>query len=119
MQFAALRTTTDFQVLEEHNILVQLNADTVPSPQAMGTHQIPLETLANGLKEYDAIRQIHALFNTPNTVTVGYNTLGFDDEFLRFNFYRNLLAPYQHQYANGCGRMDIFPMMALLQTLHA
>jgi exodeoxyribonuclease-1 len=112
VQFAALRTTVDFEMLEQHNILVQLNSDTVPSPQAMGTHQIPLQTLASGLKEYDAICKIHQLFNTPNTVTVGYNTLGFDDEFLRFNFFRNLLPPYQHQYANGCGRMDIFPMMA-------
>ncbi|MBV8802641.1 MAG: exodeoxyribonuclease I, partial [Gammaproteobacteria bacterium] len=38
------------------------------------------------------------------------NTLGFDDEFLRFSFHRNLLPPYTHQFANQCGRMDLYPM---------
>ena len=58
----------------------------------------------------DAIKQIHALLNTPGTISLGYNTLGFDDEFLRFSFYRNLLPPYTHQYANQCGRMDLYPI---------
>ena len=44
---------------------------------------------------------------------MGYNTLGFDDEFLRFTFYRNLLDPYTHQYKNGCSRMDILPLAVL------
>jgi exodeoxyribonuclease-1 len=47
--------------------------------------------------------------NAPGTISLGYNTLGFDDEFLRFSFHRNLLPPYTHQYANGCRRMDILP----------
>ena len=41
---------------------------------------------------------------------MGYNSLGFDDEFLRFLFYRNLLDPYSHQFANGCSRMDMLPV---------
>jgi exodeoxyribonuclease-1 len=48
--------------------------------------------------------------NRPNTISLGYNTLGFDDEFLRFAFHRNLLPAYTHQFKNGCFRMDILPM---------
>ena len=57
--------------------------------------------------------QIHALLNTPGTISLGYNTLGFDDEFLRFSFYRNLLTPYTHQFANQCGRMDLYPIAVM------
>ena len=56
------------------------------------------------------MQTIHQLFNTPGTISLGYNTLEFDDEFLRFSFYRNLLTPYTHQYANHCCRIDIYPM---------
>ena len=53
------------------------------------------------------------MVNTPGTISVGYNSLGFDDDFLRFSFYRNLLPPYTHQYTNQCGRMDLYPFTAM------
>ena len=110
LQFAAIRTDTEFREIERHVLSVKLNCDVVPSPGAVITHLIGLEHPANGLSEFAAIEKIHALFNHPGTVGVGYNTLGFDDEFLRFSFYRNLLPPYTHQYANQCGRFDIYPI---------
>jgi exodeoxyribonuclease I len=113
LQFAAIRTDLELNELERHEILVKLNPDTVPSPQAILVHQLTLKQLETGLCEYEAMREIHQLFNTPGTITVGYNTLGFDDEFLRFSFYRNLLTPYTHQYANNCSRMDLYPITTM------
>lgn len=113
LQFAAIRTDLEFNELERHEILIKLNPDTVPSPQAILVHQLTLEQLETGMCEYEAMREIHQLFNTPGTITVGYNTLGFDDEFLRFSFYRNLLTPYTHQYANNCSRMDLYPITTM------
>src|SRR3989344_4990094 len=110
LQFAAIRTDLDFNELEQHEFWIRLNPDIIPSPEAMITHRIPLEELKAGLPEMEAMKKIHVLLNTPGTISVGYNTLGFDDEFLRFSFYRNLLSPYTHQYAMGCGRMDLYPM---------
>ena len=60
--------------------------------------------------EYNAVKKIHEMMNTPGTISCGYNTMGFDDEFLRFSFYRNLLPPYTHQYAKNCSRMDLLPI---------
>ena len=108
LQFAAIRTDMQLNELERHHFFIQLNSDVIPSPQALITHQIPLDQLLHGEKEIIAIKKIHELVNTPNTISVGYNSLEFDDEFLRFSFYRNLLPPYTHQYANNCGRMDIY-----------
>jgi len=113
IQFAAIRTDVDLNEIDRHEIFVKLNPDTVPSPGAVITHQLGMQQLQQGSNEIVAIEQIHQLLNTPGTISVGYNSLGFDDEFLRFSFYRNLLPPYTHQYANQCGRMDIYPMTVM------
>ncbi|MCP3953559.1 MAG: exodeoxyribonuclease I [Desulfobacterales bacterium] len=113
IQFAAVRTDRELKQLEELNIKIRLRPDIIPSPTAMLTHGISTADLTNGPCEFDAITTIHRLFNTPGTVTIGYNSLGFDDEFLRFAFYRNLLPPYTHQYANGCFRMDLLAMVVI------
>lgn len=113
LQFAAIRTDMDLNEIERYEINVRLNSDLLPAPGAIKTHNISLDEMQNGENEVEAMQKIHALLNTPGTISVGYNTLSFDDQFLRFSFYRNLLTPYTHQYANGCARMDIFPITIL------
>ncbi len=113
LQFAAIRTDLQLNEIERIEIKAKLNPDVIPSPAAVITHRIGPKQFSQGLTELDAIQQIHTLMNTPQTISVGYNTLGFDDEFLRFSFYKNLLSPYTHQYANGCSRMDIYPITML------
>ncbi|TNF65589.1 MAG: exodeoxyribonuclease I [Gammaproteobacteria bacterium] len=118
VQFAAILTDENLNELKRYNFLIRLNPDTIPSAYAQITHQISInQANSNGLNEYDAIKKIHHLLNRPNTISLGYNTLGFDDEFLRFSFYRNLLDPYTHQYKDGCRRMDIYPM-TIMYYLH-
>lgn len=111
LQFAAIRTDLDLNEMTRHEIRVRLNADVIPSPAALIINRIDVTQLLQGENEYHAIQQIHELLNTPGTISVGYNSLGFDDEFLRFSFFKNLLPPYTHQYAKNCGRMDIYPMV--------
>lgn len=113
LTFAAIRTDTTLNELSRDEICVNLRPDIVPSPGAFLTHGLTPEILENGICEYQAARKIHRLFNTPDTVSCGYNSLGFDDEFLRFLFYRNLLDPYTHQFAKGCSRMDMLPVTVI------
>lgn len=113
LHFAAIRTDLNFNELNRYELIVKLNPDVIPSPEAMIVHRMRLSDISNGISEYEAIRKIHAWINEPGTISLGYNTLGFDDEFLRFSFYRNLLPPYTHQYANQCCRMDIYPIVVL------
>jgi exodeoxyribonuclease I len=110
LEFAAIRTDTSLRELERETIKIRLRPDVIPHPEAMITHRISLKEAQQGICEYEAVTRIHRMFNRPNTITIGYNTLGFDDEFLRFSFYRNLLPPYRHQFGNGCFRMDVYPM---------
>lgn len=118
LQFAAIRTDLSLNELERHELKIKLNPDTIPSPKAIITHHIGIDESLQGENELDAIRQIHEWMNTPGTISVGYNTLGFDDEFLRFSFYRNLLTPYTHQYANQCSRMDLYPIAVMYFLFH-
>ncbi len=110
LDFAAIRTDLQFNEIERYELKIKLNPDVTPSPYAMITHHMRLSDIAQGMCEYDAIKKIHGWINTPGTISLGYNTMSFDDEFLRFSFYRNLLPPYTHQYANQCSRMDIYPI---------
>ncbi len=110
LHFAAIRTDVNLKELQRYELKIKLNPDVIPAPQALLTHRMGIKEIAAGISEYDAIIQIHRWLNEPGTISLGYNTLGFDDEFLRFSFYRNLLTPYTHQFANQCSRMDIYPM---------
>ena len=110
LQFAAIRTDPQLNEIDRFEIRVKLRPDIIPSPLAILTNRIPMADLAKGLCEYEATGQIHRLMNEPDTISLGYNTLGFDDEFLRFSFHRNLLPPYTHQYRNGCRRVDLYPI---------
>ncbi len=113
LHFAAIRTDRSLQELERYEVKIKLNPDVVPAPAAIITHHMGLKEISEGIREYEGIREIHQWLNLPGTISLGYNTLRFDDEFLRFSFYRNLLPPYTHQYANRCGRMDLYPMAVM------
>ncbi len=113
LQFAAIRTDEALNEIERYEYQIRLNCDVNPHPEAMAVHGLSLEDISQGDNEFEAITAIHRLLNTPGTISLGYNTLGFDDEFLRFSFYRNLLSPYTHQYAQGCQRMDLYPITLL------
>lgn len=111
LQFAAIRTDQELNELSRHQFYVRLSPDRVPNLSAVKTHKITYEMSQSGQSEYEAIRYIHSLMNQPGTCSIGYNSLAFDDNFLRFSFHRNLLNPYTHQYANGCRRADVLLML--------
>lgn len=110
LQFAAIRTDDALNEIDRVEYRVKLNPDIIPHPAAVITHRISIDQMLDGAPEFEVAKQIHDELNRPGTISLGYNTLNFDDEFLRFTFYRNLLPPYTHQFSNNCYRMDIYPM---------
>ncbi len=113
LQFAAIRTDMMLNEIERKTIMVRLRPDVVYSPGAMITNRISIADSMSGVCEYEAVKQIHGMMNEFGTISLGYNTMGFDDEFLRFSFHRNLLPPYTHQYDRGCRRMDVLPLAVI------
>mgnify|MGYP001822211074 CR=1 FL=1 len=113
VQFAGLRTDMDLQpVGDEQCFYVQLPDDVLPNPEAaLVTGITPERTQSDGVTEWQALRRIEALFAEPQTCVVGYNSLRFDDEFVRYGLYRTLRDPYAREWQQGNSRWDIIDLV--------
>ncbi len=116
-QFAGIRTDENFTPLEEPLLLYcRIPKDYLPDPRScLITGITPQETLEKGLTEYEFIQKIHREFSRPGTCVTGYNSIKFDDEFIRYGFYRNFFDPYRREYANGNSRWDL---LSLVRAAH-
>ncbi|MBN2626297.1 MAG: exodeoxyribonuclease I [Spirochaetales bacterium] len=118
-QFAAVRTDDNFEPVEEPVVLYcRIPPDYIPDPKAcLVTGITPQETLQKGLSEYDFIRAIDRELSRPGTTVVGFNSIRFDDEFVRNLYYRNFMDPYQREWANGNSRWDIIDLVRVTRDL--
>lgn len=113
VQFAGLRTDAGLNELgEEYSTYVNLPDDVLPDAGAtLVTGITPQLTRQRGISEWQALRRINGLFSQANTCVVGYNNLRFDDEFIRYGLYRNLMDPYAREWQNGNSRWDIIDLV--------
>ncbi|MDB5166821.1 MAG: Exodeoxyribonuclease [Candidatus Saccharibacteria bacterium] len=119
MQFAGQRTDTKLQPIGEPvNLSIKLPPDVLPSPDAiLITGITPQSTLADGLTEVEFLRYFYDEIATPDTCFVGYNTVRFDDEFMRCLNYRNFYDPYEWQWQDGRGRWDLLDVVRMTRAL--
>lgn len=119
MQFAGQRTTMSLEPIGEPvNILVKMSEDALPSPQAIGVTKItPQDTLRDGMSEAEFCRYVSEEVFTPETVVVGYNTVRFDDEFMRATLWRNFYEPYEWEWKDGRSRWDMLDVVRLVRAL--
>ena len=119
MQFAGQRTDMDLNPIGDPvNLLVKLGEDTLPSPQAiMVTKITPQSTLADGLTEAEFCKYVSREIFTPGTIATGYNSVRFDDEFMRHTFWRNFYDPYEWQWRDGRSRWDLLDVVRMTRAL--
>ena len=113
VQFAGCRTDTELNVVDDPYVTyVKLAPDILPSPEAcLVTGITPQRANAEGVDEWEALHRIDALMRQPGTCVVGYNNLRFDDEFLRYGLYRNLMDPYAREWQEGNSRWDLIDLV--------
>jgi len=118
-QFAAVRTDAQLQIVgEPHNVLVQPSDDVLPMPQAtLVTGLTPQKVYAQGVSEAAAFSQIQQWMMVPNTCILGYNSVRFDDEFIRHGLFRNFYDPYAREWRGGNSRHDLLDMLRLMHAL--
>lgn len=118
-QFAAIRTDPELNVIEEPiSFLVTPAADLLPSPHAtLITGITPQQALREGVSEAEAFAHIATQMTRPQTCSLGYNTLRFDDEFIRYGLFRNFYDPYEREWRNGNSRWDLLDMLRLMHAL--
>jgi exodeoxyribonuclease-1 len=118
-QFAAIRTDLELNpVGEPISLFCQPALDLLPSPGAtMITGITPQRALAEGLREAEFMARLHEELSPPGTCAVGYNSIRFDDEFVRFGLYRNFYDAYEREWRNGNSRWDLLDVLRLAEAL--
>ncbi len=118
-QFAGLRTDADLNPIGDPLVLYCKPADDLlPSPEAtLITGIAPKHALREGVSEADLIGHALDEFAVPQTCVAGYNSLRFDDEFIRYALYRNFHDPYEREWRGGNSRWDLLDMMRLAHAL--
>jgi exodeoxyribonuclease I len=118
-QFAAIRTDADLNQIEEpHDFLVQPADDLLPSPIAtLITGIEPQRARRDGVNEAEAFARIFEAMSVPETCALGYNSLRFDDEFVRFGLFRNFYDPYEREWRGGNSRWDLLDVMRMARAL--
>ena len=103
---------------EPYNLLVTLNDDTLPSPDAlMVTGITPQKTVEEGYAEVQFARMLSEEVFTPDTIAVGFNNIRFDDEFIRHLLWRNFHDPYEWSWKDGRSRWDLLDVVRLTRAL--
>lgn len=97
MQFAGQRTDMDLKPIgEPDNILVKLTPDILPQPDAVLVHgTTPQQTLTEGISEAELVKYLTSQVFTKDTIAIGYNNVRFDNDFIRFLFWRNFNDAYE------------------------
>ncbi|GAB1407576.1 exodeoxyribonuclease I [Thermomonas brevis] len=118
-QFAAIRTDLDLNEVEAPlDFMVQPADDLLPSPVAtLVTGILPQDALRDGVNEAAAFARIAEEMGRPGTCSAGYNSLRFDDEFVRHGLYRNFHDAYEREWKNGNSRWDLLDALRLMHAL--
>lgn len=119
MQFAGQRTDNNLEPIgEPDNIYIKITEDILPSPDAvMVTGITPQKTLSEGISEAEFLKYFYDQIAVPNTVFVGFNSVRFDDEFIRYLNYRNFYDAYEWQWSGGRSKWDILDVVRMTRAL--
>ena len=119
MQFAGQRTDMELRPIgEPDNILVKITPDVLPQPEAVLVHGItPQQTLSDGISEAELTKYLTSKVFTKGTIAVGYNNIRFDNDFIRFTFWRNFNDAYEWCWKDGCSTWDLLDVVRMTRAL--
>lgn len=100
------------------NVLIRLTPDVLPSPDAiMITGITPQSTLTEDITEVEFLKFFYEEVAIAGTIFAGYNTVRFDDEFMRFLNYRNFYDAYEWQWKDDRSRWDLLDVVRMTRAL--
>lgn len=119
LQFAGQRTGMDLEPIGGGvSRYLALTPDILPEPGAVIVNRItPQISLQKGMTESDFLAYFNKEIATPGTIFVGYNSVRFDDEFVRFMLWRNYYDAYQWQWKDDRSRWDLLDVVRMTRAL--
>ena len=115
LQFAAIKTDENLNIIERFEIRSRLLPFVVPAPGALRVTKMTIDRLHDPAtpSHYDMVRAIRSkLAEWSPSIFLGYNSLRFDEELMRQAFYQTLHNPYLTNRDGNC-RGDV---LALVQA---
>ncbi|MCB1626301.1 MAG: exodeoxyribonuclease I [Xanthomonadales bacterium] len=117
-QVAWQRTDEQLQPIEEPVCLrVRAPWYYLPDPEACLITGLTPQRCADGVDEPELAQRLWRAMSEPATVSAGYNSIRFDDEFVRHLFWRQLLDPYAREWQGGNQRFDLLDVARLCHAL--
>lgn len=121
VQFAAIRTTVDLDIIQNQtsiNWLCKMPIDYLPHPEAcLVTGITPAYSQGKGLSEPEFANKIFQQISQPGTCVAGYNSMRFDEEVTRHLLYRNLFPVYEREYKHNNSRWDVIDLVRACYAL--
>ncbi len=113
-EFACIRTDTDLQEIDSQTFYCQPLPDMLIDPGSVATHGwSPLKLAEEGLTEAEFSEKIAGQFQQPASCSLGYNSIRFDNEFIRHLLFRNFFNPYEHEWKDGASKWDLIDVIRL------
>ena len=111
IQAAAVLVNDKFQELDRFEARCKLSPGIVPEAMALLVNKTTPKMLKEtNLSHYQMVRQLVDKFKQwKNSIFIGYNSINFDEEFLRRTLWKNLEYPYVTN-TNGSERGDLFSL---------
>lgn len=118
VEFAAVRVNDDLEVEERFETECRLQPHIVPTPSALHLNGASYSDLTSSSRRshFEMICEIHRRFSVWSPAAfIGYNSIRFDEEFLRHAFYQCLLEPYITSIGNARG--DVLRLVRAVSKL--
>jgi len=119
IQLAAILTNENFEILDEPiNEICKLKEGVIANPRALLVNKVDIELLKSAQCFYDFMDNIHEKLTSWSPATfIGYNSIFFDEEFLRNSLYQSLHDPYLTN-TNSNNRADLYKIVLGLKALN-
>ena len=99
------------------NIRSRINSDVIPSINALKVNRLKMsDLLCEDLSSYQMTLKIYNFLNQfSKSFYIGYNSINFDEEFLRQLFWEHFIFPYLTN-TNGNNRGDVLNFVTMVHA---
>ncbi len=117
LQAGFISYDNDFKLLNKLNLRSRINPDVVPSINALRVNRLKVSDILNEKKSsYEMIQEILKFISKYKKIFfVGFNSINFDEEFLRQALWENFVFPYITN-SNGNNRGDVFNFVTMIHA---
>ena len=118
IQIAAILVNENLDIIDEPiNEICRINEGVIADPRALMINKVDIDVLNSAQSFYDFMDCIQQKFSSWSpAVFVGYNSISFDEEFMRNHLFQSLHEPYLTN-TNNNSRADIYKMVLGLEPL--